>query len=59
MSSIEAISVSPLFFLKNMQCAQNEEERHKHDHNQTAVPEEISDEVNDVEEEAEDNEQDH
>lgn len=59
----EAILLSPLFILKNMQCPQNKVNHKQHDHRKTTVPEEAHDKVkdfdNNVKEKAEDHEHDH
>jgi hypothetical protein len=44
----EAISLSPLFVLKNMDCPQNKVNHKQHDHRNTTVPKETHDKVKDA-----------
>jgi len=59
----EAISLSPLFILKNMVCPQNKVNYQEHDHSDATMPEEahhkVKDTHYDVKEKAEDHEHDH
>jgi len=59
----EAISLSPLFCLKDMQCAKNKVNYQQRDDGDTSMPEEAQDKVkdfyNDVKEKAEDHKHDY
>ena len=59
----EAINLSPLFILKNVQSPQNKVNYQQHNDSDATMPKETQDEVkdfyNNVKEKAEDNEHDH